>query len=194
MRCSICDKKLIISGSFIAEDAALNSFHTNRHTCGDESCSAFGVVYWDDQGELYTDDYKKFKKLIFIDGLKNARGSLARKLEVECFKHDEDRCLYSGKKWGLILYVKYKANEEGDILKRYYCFRILKDNCWYTPGFVTLFRNMYRFHYRMLRHLFGKKISNWEVKDLRGDNITNNAWEYRIIKWYNPKLMNWLGV
>jgi hypothetical protein len=138
MKCSICEQELKpLDGKWDATHQDTNDHVCNPNgspslkiifVCRNIDCIACQAeVHWDNDGEYYGSQLKDWKNFrldndIFKDKLLSAIGSFSRKLEVEIYKHDEDKYLPKIKtplgNFQIKVTYKYKANEEGKILSR----------------------------------------------------------------------------
>ena len=195
MRCSVCQSRLEYVGHFVTEDIMGSRVIEDQYECKNHP-----AVCWGHNGELYENNYEVSKEYDYIDGLTAAFGSIGRKLEVQCYKHDEDRCFKITKRHTIKLEVGYKADEDGNILRRYYHFRWLIDNTYYTPQIISLIRGLYRMHKRVALHLLNIDriefhadhlfhTTSFFYKDRWGDR-----WAYRLLHNYGSWLRGHLGV
>ena len=141
MRCSICRTELVAGESFQTSDVMGGSYTTTKYTCPNHP-----QVFWNTHGEFYTSrdegHYEEYKKLSFINNLKAAFGSFSRQLEVEIYKHDEDRWFKLPFKWQVCIYVTYTSNEEGDVLSRKKKIQFTHNGCYYHSSVLECIKGM----------------------------------------------------
>jgi hypothetical protein len=165
MKCPICRSELLVTGKAYLQ--TLNEHVTgdgeqcsikNKYQCCNNGCIAFRGPCWNEDGDFYSMTYEKIGKEVkkvreeiskdkFIDGLKSAIGSFARKMDIECYKHDEDIYirLVPTKKYftGIKIEWQYEANEDGEVLSRRWKIRIIIKNGHYISG-IHMFLYMFR--------------------------------------------------
>ena len=122
--CPLCRSELAITGQARLEtilehvECSEEISLKNKYECSNEDCPTRNVVFWNQDGELYTHEYVAYKSLKFIDDNDAPFGSHQREFNVTCYKHDEDYDLYVGRKWRWQITFTYTANENGEILSR----------------------------------------------------------------------------
>ena len=162
MKCSICKNELVTGGKARLETMEEHCCNPNgipcfktKFVCINKTCPASiskNEICWNLNGEFYVDSYEVKQSLEFIDGFNSAIGSFSRKLDIECYKTDENFILIKTR-WGKInVRYEYTSDEDGNILsrKRHFDF-INKDGYHYTSGIRMLIFSIKRFH------LFQKK-------------------------------------
>lgn len=129
MYCPVCKERLYITGKARMETLSEHVENVeviskkDKYECLNDKCQAYNKVFWNFNGETYTNRQFGFfilDEIDFINGNNAPFGSFQRKMNVEILKHDEDFYLF--KKWfggfSLKVMFKYKSNENGDIIKR----------------------------------------------------------------------------
>lgn len=180
MRCSICQSPLVAGGCFKREDACSMVYTDFKYTCPNHP-----LIFFGSDGEIFSDEYNQYP---YINGLRSAFGSFARRVEVEIHKHDEEKFYHLTKRWTLLIYYDYKSNENGDILKRKRRFRFLKDHCYHTFDITILYHAIRDVHKGVWQHFFHNLVSRAcegiFMRDWFGVHILNRRWSYRFHKWY----------
>lgn len=175
MKCSACRTELI-RGSILKLETLNEHVSCSEVSpkqswkCPNLDCPAPGVI-WNDDGESYESFGHNFP---FIDGNPGAFGSIDRRLYVECYKHDQDRLLFTIKGWKCYLRWTYKADEDGNVLSRHWHLEWVRpDNVVYMSGwrmFKFTIRNVWR-DWRNLR----KNNRSYSRKRLE-DEIDRGNW------------------
>lgn len=220
MKCSVCRAELVVNGQEYLETSEEHVTCSrvtlkDKYVCSDPNCQTHTVgVCWNSDGEYYSKVFRA--ELPFIDGLKGAIGSFERKMEVELYKHDEDKAIWvcgTGRfawlKWlywlvrafpcwpknGWVLWEKcgYSGNEDGQILKRWRKYEWVRDDCTvYLPGLrmlVFCLKRIWR-----SRHC----KTPWEIRELQ-DNIRhsqwpNPAWWRKASAFISKRILKWHGI
>lgn len=95
MRCSVCNKPLIIKGTARMETLVDHVCNPNReiplsdkYVCSDVHCVTHGVVFWDYDGETFTehDKYEDYKRIKYILDESSAMNSLSREISLSLKK------------------------------------------------------------------------------------------------------------
>jgi hypothetical protein len=98
------------------------------------------VVFWNGDGDLYGNSIG----LPFIDNNNAPFGSLSRRLNVEIYKKDENKLLFTIpcwplKGWKVRSKYSYQSNEDGDILRRKFHLEwITNDGVYHIWGIKML--------------------------------------------------------
>jgi len=153
MRCSICKSLLVKGGQERLETIDEHICCPNeppkmkdKFVCSNSRCaSSLANSCWNEIGDYYG-DYVWSKKFQFIDNLKSAFDSLARQLEVEIYKEDENYTWFIvpswfpiRKGWKCKVEYSYEANEKGEILKRKRQYKwVTSDNVYHIGNFRML--------------------------------------------------------
>jgi hypothetical protein len=161
MLCPVCRKPLVRWQEMRLETLDEHVFNPNllpslkwAYQCLDEKCSTrTHGIFWNDMGDLYIQrgfnqppmDYKE--DCAFINGNNAPFGTFQRKANVEIYKKDENRKLFTFPTWfpGILSGMKvwsnwhYQSNENGDILRKRLSLNwITKDNVYHTWGMRML--------------------------------------------------------
>jgi hypothetical protein len=152
MLCSVCKSPLEPKGTFIADDVMGPKVEIN-YTCTNTECLSHTVKgCWGSSGDFYCQDYSSYSALVskFINNTTAALNSIARQLEVEIYKHDEDFDLFTVGRLTVRIYFKYTADRLGIVLSKKPRIRLLMrekngiTQYWYTPKVITWLRRMKR--------------------------------------------------
>ena len=175
LRCSICGKPLKPTNYFQTEDCCQHVSTTVKWVCPNHP-----EIYWDTQGEMYVVDYLKERTDEYINGLHNALGSFARKLEVEIYKKDENKQYKFPFKWTLQKEGVYTSNYEGDILSRKWKFHWIYKSTHFYSGTKKFIFSIPKMFIEILRyHISGKYrnpnefMRNWNDDRIFGLNIVS---------------------
>ena len=156
-RCSVCRAFLDPGNYFTSEDAG-GKRGTVKWTCKNHP-----GIYWSTEGDLYSDyrgdkeAYMKVKDYQYIDGLSSAFGTFARQLEVEIYKHDEDKYIKLWGGWTMKLRAKYESNYFGDILKRRWKIEWIKDNIYQILNLPYFLKSLWGMLMEIVRYQFTRK-------------------------------------
>lgn len=164
----------------------------DKYACVSETCPTHGVVFWNEDGELYIErpyreNMEKRSKIQFIDNNDAPFETFQRKCNVEIYKKDENKMWNFGKFKVELVYC-YQANEAGKILKRRRSYKIwLQDKrsggyIQYISGIHMFFFNIKRFH--RTRKFY--ESSHREMKEfLDRNNFMNKGEWWRVSScWY----------
>lgn len=153
------------------------------YRCPDESCMTRQQgVFWNEDGELYTEEYVMDIKTIipFIDNNNAPFGSFQRQSNVEIFR-DDKKLLFILPKWmpGILSEMKimlkwnYKSDINGDVLKKRWVLKYLvkEDDGYYYHNWGV---HMLIFGIKgiLKARKIGGNTMTWELRD----NIERAAW------------------
>jgi uncharacterized protein YbaR (Trm112 family) len=146
MNCPACKSELVIVGQkrletllehvdcrepSLKDDFACSSPECPTHAAG---------VHWNENGETYCRDFRLENEIKYIDDNDAPFGSFQRQLNVEIYKHDENFTLITIFGWKFNVEFKYKSDEDGNILKRWWKLVVFKpDHTLYIPGIHMFF-------------------------------------------------------
>jgi hypothetical protein len=153
--CPICKTELTITGQAHLETLSDHIFETiptlkDVYQCPNNKCEAnMRHFVWNELGEFYGN--VTFMG-IFIDNNSAPFGSLQRQLNIEIYKHDENR-YFTYKGTGIKIEWKYKADTNGKILKKKPTIVILIKNTHYIPGIRMLWFTISQFSYARKRYI-----------------------------------------
>ncbi|MFA5187134.1 MAG: hypothetical protein WC551_11680 [Patescibacteria group bacterium] len=201
MRCSVCGTPLVPAGMFRCEDACSGVYTDFKYTCPNHPLIFFGfdgeIFFTPRSPETFEADYNEYSQYQYINGLRSAFGSFARKIEVEIYKQDEKKFYPLTNRWTLVVYYEYKSNENGDILQRKRHFRFLKDHFYHTFAITILYQSFRDVHKGVWQHFFHNIVSRPAEKSFMlnwfGIRILNRRWPYRFHQWYGRVWMRVLG-
>ena len=125
MNCPVCKTKLETHRqerlqSLVEHVFDPNGTPTMKHVyeCPNKKCDTHGVVFWNDLGELFTDEHKMANEIKYIDNNDAPFGTPNRAINIEVCKKDENKTILN---LGFIRLEKiwqYNADWDGNILKR----------------------------------------------------------------------------
>lgn len=188
MRCPGCDKELVVVGQerletldehiMCVREVSLK----DRYVCQNSDCQLKPEEYcWNEYGDFYhTPQGNKFYRpdpCLFIDGLKCARGTHARKLEREIDGTKEERKKITKGRWQgwtKIWETHYTSDQDGNILSSRKAVR------WVTPEGIY-----YMSPWKMIRYSMGRMYQARKRNNYREELL-------RVVKrseWPNPE--NW---
>lgn len=130
MRCPYCVSELAVTNYSRYQNLDEHVIRPNdeprskpEYHCVNNQCSIHGRddIFWDETGDVYCDFRQKGDT-----NLESALDSLSRRLSIEIYKHDEDHDLFSLGRFVCRVEYIYKANEQGEILKRTRAYTILR--------------------------------------------------------------------
>lgn len=163
------------------------------YRCSDEKCitNTF-TIFWNDEGELYTDDFIPFRDMNaipFINGNNAPFGTFQRKCNVEVYKKDENKLLVTLPLWfpnvlsGMEIWSKwyYKSNKNGDILRRRLSFE-----------YITKKRVYHQWGIKMLQYSMKNILNDW--KSLRNnpeDKFSRDRLEQAVQRSWWPDAEWW---
>lgn len=172
MRCSVCRETLMPTGfTEVSNHPCEGSHITVKWTCSDHP-----AVYWDTEGNMYTEDWKEAKNYTHINGFYSAFQSMARQIDVETYKHDEDKYIKLTKKWALKRCYSYTADLDGNVLSRKGRWRWMRDNCYHTLNLPMFLKNLGRMLKEVVRYqITGESIIDSMPEKRRSE--FNISWE-----------------
>jgi len=192
MKCPVCRTELIVPCSRVYQDLCEHVCDPNgrpsskpSHECPNKYCTANGAVFWDDMGDLYVMDTDAFKKIKFIDGNDAPFGSFSRQNKIEICKSDENYDFLTFKKFKIKRVFSYKADLDGNILKRKGHFEIWRKS---SQGYVHHVGNL-----RMIRHMIGSIHSDFKLRGVKYtiEHLKSPRWNDKSIPfffrdWFRP--------
>ena len=130
MKCRFCKKELINGeerefetlGDHVCDPNGIHRPLRATYICSDENCIANTIAdgFWDDIGEFYHSNWgaKELESYKNYSGGLSAYESSASSIDTEVYKQDENFTFYKGLKWSLGIEYKYKADDNGRVIKR----------------------------------------------------------------------------
>ena len=197
LKCPFCMTLLVVAGQERLETLDEHIFQRepslkDRYVCPAKKCPTYGVVCWNEDGELYTEgdtsesrkeNNKKYRQIEFIDKNYAPFGSFQRKCNVEVYKKDENYSFNIGKLRFEIVF-HYTSDYDGRILKRWRSLDIwIKDKngqySLYRSGLGMLIFRIKQYHYH-------RKFNRKEIaKDIDTTDWTNQRdWWRKAGCWY----------
>jgi len=184
MYCPSCRTELVVTGQERLEtlDEHISGCRTiplkDKYECPNDKCPTFGKLCWNDDGDCY--GTLGNHDIQFIDNNDGAFGSIARRLNVEINKKDENFDLLKiGRFWFRLVY-SYKSNDDGEILNRHRRIEtwIKNRECGgyvlYLSGIRMFFFKIGSFHYA--------RNNAWRIDKL--DEFTDkNSWRNKREWW-----------
>lgn len=193
MKCPICKSELVKWVSM-----PLQSF--DEHICSPDKtptlkqsycCSSFvcpsfventinPIIVWTIDGEMFCMDYHKARNLKFIDNNNAPFGTYQRKINVEIYKKDENKLLftfpcYPLKGWKVYSKWYYKSNEDGKILQRKLSFEIFTNKgVYYINGLRMLKFSLSRI-YNYWKDAKKSKKNDWNIHNLQEKAKMNSS-------------------
>lgn len=200
--CPVCKSPVKISGQknyetlseHVSDPNAEERPLRDAYRCTNKNCicnSEEHDVYWNYNGEMYGGFYIDDEEFI---GENNAPfGSFERKLNVEsrkCGVKDKTYLHPALCLWLLQPYIEYhyKANVNGDVVKRWFTIEFLKKNerSEYTYGWSTCWRT-WSFLYGRFKSQINAYREHREIEILKSafEPSLNSSWDYR---WFNSAM------
>jgi hypothetical protein len=173
MKCSICKSNLYSTESVMVSGVMNEEYLTEKYICSDSSCvSHFSESWWDSDGQFYSSRF--LPKVMFVDKMTGAFGSIQRRLDVEIYKKDENWIIFSIPKLIKInLKWRYQATEDGEILSRRIGYEIwIKE----TRGSGMV---LYLSGFSMLRYCLKQVFKLKTLEDCEGYKRNSGNWDKR---------------
>jgi hypothetical protein len=131
MKCRFCEQTELVQGKYeefetlsdhVSDPNALRRPLRETFVCADDKCLANTVAngFWDAYGDFYYKnwDTEELKPYRGYSGDYPAYDSHASSTDTEIYKNNENFTFYKGLKWRLGIEFKYKADNNGKVLKR----------------------------------------------------------------------------
>jgi hypothetical protein len=196
MSCPCCKSKLEFNdlGKYESLSEHVSCYGSSvkaSYRCSDPTCQTRNfkdywgnpsVVCWTEDGETYGTLGKEIK---FIGDNSAPFGSFERKLNVEL--KPEKSYIKINKNYQLMIEKQFKSDLDGNKLGFKTKFRILKDNCYWTPPIFTFIRLIFNgSKYALL-----KRGSLLDRLIFRSHFDYDQRWQYKnahkLLKWVFPK-------
>jgi len=191
MLCPCCKTKLVVTGQERLETleehvSCVDPCLKDKYECPNPSCATYQKCCWNEDGEHYQSFSDKFP---FIDNNSGPFGSFSRRINVEIYKHDEDRELFKLGRFKFKLVYSYKANEDGEILsrkRRIETWLKTRDDDWgytlYISGIHMLIFSIKQFHWERKR--FGDSSSHVQGRLDKENWFNKDDWWRVVACWY----------
>jgi len=197
MKCPICKTELVELKKLRMETLDEHVSDPNEeislkmaYRCPSSDCPSFGelkpIAFWNHIGEAYSNGCNRFKALPFIDNNDAPFGTWQRKANVEIYKDDENKLLftfpcYPLKGWKVYSKWYYTSNEDGDILKRKLTFQIITSSgIMYLSGIRMLKFSLSRTYrtYKMAKTARNNKfyVNKLQEKARKNSNTHDEWW------------------
>jgi hypothetical protein len=159
----------------------------NTLICGNSYCKTHEYeIFWDSDGDIYTNSYHGSSTLNFIDDNNSPFGSRTRRANVEIYKKGlkDKTLLHPGLcLWFLRPYIEfnYTADNQGKVLKVKRSLKFLK-KMDKTGSYCLAFYPVWR-TWRFLNRQFKTKLRNKNL-ELAFTKSINRDWPYRTFEFY----------
>lgn len=184
MRCPCCKSQLEFNdvGKYESLGEHIGSYEVSdkaSYRCGDVNCPTRNIIdYWGNPSLVcWTSDGETYggsgNGINYIDGNSAPFGTHERKMNVEL--KPEKKYIKINKKFKILVEKYFKSDFDGNKLKSKYEFRILKENCYWTPPIFTFIRLLFN---GVKYALTGKgRVRNGMI--FKDHFSKDNRWQYR---------------